>query len=58
MASQLDPQVQSKLIEVAWKYSHDHRATGEQTDVTLKRFDKVYSSMLKTISGEPESKSK
>ena len=50
----LDPQVQIRLIEIAWKYAEGVRKdTGRFANKdNLEVFDHAYKSLLKTVPGE------
>ena len=46
----IDPQVQIKLIDLAWKKAFDLRTGSETIDQYLDSFKKIYEALLKTVS--------
>jgi len=58
MAWLMDPQVQIKLIDIAWNRALAKPGARADVDQALKDFDKIYKALSETVSGETKAESK
>lgn len=50
MATVLDPQVQIRLIDIAWKKAEVQMKPGQTLDELFEAFDKMYKLLVKSVS--------